>query len=46
MYRFDNGRLGVFELDSGFPLWDGAISYQSGSSELESLNDSDSEPLC
>jgi outer membrane protein assembly factor BamB len=41
---FDNGRLGVFELDSGFPLWDGAISYQSGSSELESLNDSDSEP--
>ena len=42
---FDNGRLGVFELDSGFPLWDGAISYQSGSSELESLNDSDSEPF-
>ena len=20
---FDNGRLGVFELDSGFPVWDG-----------------------
>ena len=23
---FDNGRLGVFQLDTGFPLWDGAIS--------------------
>ena len=42
---FDNGRLGVFELDTGFPLWDGAISYLSGSSELENLVDSDSSPL-
>ena len=42
---FDNGRLGVFQLDSGFPIWDGAISYASGSSELESLVDSDSSPL-
>ena len=42
---FDNGRLGVFELDSGFPVWDGAISYASGPSELESLVDSDSSPV-
>ena len=42
---FDNGRLGVFELDSGFPIWDGAISYASGPSELESLVDSDSSPV-
>ena len=42
---FDNGRLGVFELDTGFPLWDGAISYLSGSSELENLVDADSSPL-
>ncbi|MFL2698977.1 MAG: PQQ-binding-like beta-propeller repeat protein, partial [Gammaproteobacteria bacterium] len=42
---FDNGRLGVFELDSGYPLWDGAISYVSGSSELENLIDSDSSPV-
>jgi len=42
---FDNGRLGVFELDTGFPIWDGAISYISGSSELENLVDSDSSPL-
>ena len=28
----------VFELESGFPVWDGAISYVSGSSELENLN--------
>ena len=26
---FDNGRLGVFQLDTGFPIWDGAISYPS-----------------
>ena len=38
---FDNGRLGVFELNSGFPIWDGAISYVKGSSELENLIDSD-----
>jgi outer membrane protein assembly factor BamB len=42
---FDNGRLGVFQLDTGFPLWDGAISYVKGSSELENLIDSDSNPL-
>ena len=34
---FDNGRLAVFEIDSGFPIWDGAISYVSGVSELENL---------
>ena len=42
---FDNGRLGVFEIDSGFPIWDGAISYVRGSSELENLIDADSSPL-
>ena len=42
---FDNGRLGVFEIDSGYPVWDGAISYVTGSSELENLIDSDSKPL-
>ena len=42
---FDNGRLGVFELDSGFPIWDGAISYVRGASELENLIDSDSDPV-
>jgi outer membrane protein assembly factor BamB len=42
---FDNGRMGVFDLDTGFPLWDGAISYVSGSSELENIIDSDSAPL-
>ena len=42
---FDNGRLGVFELDSGFPTWDGAISYVRGASELENLIDSDSDPV-
>ncbi len=42
---FDNGRLGVFELDSGFPIWDGAISYVRGASELENLIDSDSDPI-
>ena len=42
---FDNGRLAVFEIDSGFPIWDGAISYVSGVSELENLIDSDSDPV-
>ena len=42
---FDNGRLAVFEISSGFPLWDGAISYVSGSSELENLIDADSSPV-
>ena len=44
MYK-RQGRLGVFEIDSGFPLWDGAISYVSGSSELENLIDADSSPV-
>ena len=42
---FDNGRLGVFDLNSGFPLWDGAISYVKGVSELENLIDADSPPV-
>lgn len=42
---FDNGRLGVFELNSGFQVWDGAISFVSGVSELENLIDSDSDPV-
>ena len=42
---FDNGRLGVFALNSGFQIWDGAISYVSGASELENLIDSDSNPV-
>ena len=42
---FDNGRVGVFELNSGFQIWDGAISYVSGASELENLIDSDSNPV-
>lgn len=35
----------MFELDSGYPVWDGAISYVTGSSELENLIDSDSSPV-
>ena len=42
---FDNGRLGVFDINTGFPLWDGAISYVSSSSELENIIDSDSSPV-
>ena len=42
---FDNGRLGVFQIDSGFPVWDGAISYVSGASELENIIDADSNPV-
>ncbi len=42
---FDNGRLGVFETATGFLLWDGAISYVSGTSELENLVDSDANPV-
>ena len=42
---FDNGRLGVFELNSGFQVWDGAMSYVKGVSELENLIDSDSSPV-
>lgn len=42
---FDNGRLSVFELNNGFPLWDGAISYTEGTSDLENLIDSDASPV-
>jgi outer membrane protein assembly factor BamB len=42
---FDNGRLGVFQLDTGFFLWDGPISFVEGSSELENLIDADSAPV-
>ena len=42
---FDNSRLGVFDINSGFPLWDGAISYVSGTSELANLIDGDSSPV-
>lgn len=42
---FDNGRLSVFDLNNGFPLWDGAISYTEGTSELENLIDSDASPV-
>ena len=42
---FDNGRLVVFQLATGFPLWDGAISYVSGTSELDNLVDADSNPV-
>tara|TARA_B100000029_G_scaffold515394_1_gene622174 strand:+ start:33712 stop:34851 length:1140 start_codon:yes stop_codon:yes gene_type:complete len=42
---FDNGRLNVFNLDSGYSLWGGPISYKEGSSELENLIDADSSPI-
>ena len=42
---FDSGRMGVFDINSGFPLWDSAISYVTGSSELENIIDSDSSPV-
>ena len=42
---FDNGRLGAFQLNTGFFLWDGPISYLEGSSELENLIDADSSPV-
>jgi outer membrane protein assembly factor BamB len=42
---FDNGRLSVFDLNNGFPLWDGAISYTEGTSDLENLIDSDASPV-
>ena len=42
---FDNGRLGAFQLNTGFFLWDGPISFVSGSSELENLLDADSSPV-
>ena len=42
---FDNGRLGAFSLKTGLPVWDGAISYTEGVSELENLIDADSTPV-
>ena len=42
---FDNGRLVVFDISSGFPVWDGAISYVEGSSEIDNLIDSDAAPV-
>ena len=41
---FDSGRLVAFNIDTGYPIWDGAISYAEGISELENIIDSDSNP--
>ena len=42
---FDNGRIGVFQLNTGFLIWDSPISYIKGASELENLIDSHSRPV-
>jgi len=42
---FDNGRVGAFNLRTGLPLWDGAISFSEGVSELDNLLDADSSPV-
>ena len=42
---FDNGRMGAFQLETGFFLWDAPISFVEGSSELENLIDADSAPV-
>ena len=42
---FDNGRLGVFDVNSGYLIWDSAISYADSNSELDNLVDSDSNPI-
>ena len=42
---FDNGRIGAFNLKTGLPIWDGAISFTEGVSELENLVDADSSPV-
>jgi outer membrane protein assembly factor BamB len=42
---FDNGRLGAFQIDTGFLVWDGAISYVEGTSELENMIDADAAPV-
>ena len=42
---FDNGRLGAFNLKTGLPVWDGAISFTEGVSELDNLIDADSTPV-
>ena len=41
---FDNGRIGAFNLKTGLPIWDGAISFTEGVSELDNLIDADSSP--
>ena len=42
---FDNGRIGAFNLKTGLPIWDGAISFTEGVSELDNLIDADSSPV-
>lgn len=42
---FDNGRIGAFNLNTGLPIWDGAISFTEGVSELDNLIDADSSPV-
>ena len=42
---FDNGRIGAFNLKTGLPIWDGAISFTEGVSELDNLIDADSSPI-
>ena len=42
---FDNGRLGVFDVNTGYLIWDSAISYADSNSELDNLVDSDSNPI-
>ena len=42
---FDNGRISVFDINSGYVVWDGPISYKEGTSELENLIDADSSPV-
>ena len=42
---FDNGRLGAFQVDTGFLVWDGAISYVEGTSELDNMIDADAAPV-
>jgi outer membrane protein assembly factor BamB len=39
------GKLQVFLLDKGIPAWDTAIGVAKGSTELEQLIDSDSQPI-
>ena len=42
---FDNGRIGAFNLKTGLPIWDGAISFTEGVSELDNLIVADSSPI-
>ena len=42
---FDNGRIGAFNLKTGLPIWDGAISFTEGVSELDNLIEADSSPI-